>query len=169
MRWYKTGDIGKFWDNGVIEFLGRKDFQVKINGHRIECGEIEAQLREMTEVSDAVVMPVSVGGGKILVAFINYIFSAPNQQMCLLQNDKRIKIQSFLEERLIDYMIPTNFVEVSRIPLSENGKVNRKKLLEDYMRVIGTQKYDDNTQMCDGEKRLAAIWKQVLNLSLIHI
>lgn len=169
MRWYKTGDIGKFWDNGVIEFLGRKDFQVKINGHRIECGEIEAQLREMTEVSDAVVMPVSVGGGKILVAFINYIFSAPNQQMCLLQNDKRIKIQSFLEERLIDYMIPTNFVEVSRIPLSENGKVNRKKLLEDYMRVIGTQKYDDNTQMCDGEKRLAAIWKQVLNLENIGL
>lgn len=169
MRWYKTGDIGKFWDNGVIEFLGRKDFQVKINGHRIECGEIEAQLREMTEVSDAVVMPVSVGGGKILVAFINYIFSATNQQMCLLQNDKRIKIQSFLEERLIDYMIPINFVEVSRIPLSENGKVNRKKLLEDYMRVIGTQKYDDNTQMCDGEKRLAAIWKQVLNLENIGL
>ena len=80
MRWYKTGDIGKFWDNGVIEFLGRKDFQVKINGHRIECGEIEAQLREMTEVSDAVVMPVSVGGGKILVAFINYIFSVVSKE-----------------------------------------------------------------------------------------
>ena len=58
-RWYRTGDLGRFWDNGLIEFLGRKDNQVKIHGHRIELGEIENAIREMPQVNDCIVIAVS--------------------------------------------------------------------------------------------------------------
>lgn len=72
--WYKTGDKGRFWDEGTIEFLGRKDFQVKIRGHRIELGEIEAALRTIVGIKNAVVEPInSVGGEQHLVAYLETV------------------------------------------------------------------------------------------------
>ena len=71
MRWYRTGDLGRFWPDGTIEFLGRADSQVKIRGHRIELGEIEAALKEHPLVKDAVVMPVAgVRGIRRLGAYL---------------------------------------------------------------------------------------------------
>jgi amino acid adenylation domain-containing protein len=118
-RIYKTGDIGRFLENGNIEFLGRLDDQVKIRGYRIELGEIENALMAHTAVSSAVVLALEQNGSdKRLVAY------------CTLQGSGATvrELKAYLKSKLPDYMIPSSVVLVEKMPLTSGGKVDRKAL-----------------------------------------
>ncbi len=119
-RMYKSGDVVRFLPSGDIDFVGRRDFQVKIRGFRIELTEIEGRIREFEGVTDATVIAVdNPAGGKRVVAY--------------LVADETVSIEelnSFIEEKLPSYMVPSGTMQIDKIPLNQNGKVNRKELPE---------------------------------------
>jgi yersiniabactin nonribosomal peptide synthetase len=114
-RWYRTGDLGRYWPDGTLEFLGRADDQVKIRGHRIELSEIEAALTAHPEVRRAAAM--RLGTTRIGAAVVT--------------GDPGVApadLRAFLGSRLPAYMLPDELVVLPEIPLSANGKVDRKAL-----------------------------------------
>jgi len=121
-RLYHTGDLGRYLPDGNIEFLGREDFQVKIQGFRVEIGEIEAALSQHPEVKAAVVDAKGAAQAeKQLVAYFVPVSDAVLSAEAL---------QDFLRQKLPAYMIPASYVVLSELPLSANGKVDRKALPE---------------------------------------
>jgi amino acid adenylation domain-containing protein len=121
-RLYRTGDIGRYLPDGNIEFLGRKDTQVKIQGYRAELGEIEATLSRHPDVAAvAVIAKGQRYGGKHLVA---YVVTSGNRPVLASE------LQAFLREKLPDYMVPATYVMLDAMPLTANGKVNRQALPE---------------------------------------
>lgn len=118
-RLYRTGDVGRWRPDGTIEYLGRNDHQVKIRGYRIELGEIEAQLAQHPQVKDAVVIVrEEVSGERYLVAYFT-----PGEQSVPVE-----ELREHLKTRLPEYMIPTAFVVLDRLPLTSNGKLDLKAL-----------------------------------------
>ncbi|MFN8674492.1 MAG: amino acid adenylation domain-containing protein [Candidatus Sericytochromatia bacterium] len=116
-RLYKTGDLGRFLPNGYIEFLGRNDYQVKINGYRIEIGEIESALSKYPKINNSIVITDGDKHNKKLVAYLETI------------NDiNELEIINFLSDKLPDYMIPKIFIKLEKFPLTDNGKVDRANL-----------------------------------------
>lgn len=122
VRMYKTGDLGRWLPDGTIEFFGRKDFQVKIRGFRIELGEIEGRLLTHPAIKEAVVVDrEEVIGNKYLCAYYichDSIRNAPETE----------ELKEFLSRTLPYYMVPTHFIQLERIPLTPNGKTDRKAL-----------------------------------------
>jgi amino acid adenylation domain-containing protein len=119
-RLYKTGDLARYRPNGDIELLGRIDHQVKIRGFRIELGEIEAALRQHPGVNETVVVNrEDLTGDTRLVAYI-----VPAQ----LQGPETGELRRFLRDKLPEYMVPSTFVMLAKMPLTPNGKVNRRAL-----------------------------------------
>ena len=119
-RLYKTGDLARCLPSGDIEFLGRVDDQVKIRGFRVELGEVETLLAKYPDIRDAaVVAKEDPSGGKQLVAYFTAI-----------QGSKPVvaDIRRYLQEQLPDYMVPSAFVGLPAMPLTPNGKVNRREL-----------------------------------------
>lgn len=119
-RLYRTGDLARWRRDGVIELLGRIDFQVKIHGLRIELGEVESSLRRHKAVQDAVV--VAHEGRETVKCLTAYFVARPGQDV------SEIELRSHLARTLPSYMIPTFFVPLDRLPTNENGKVDRKAL-----------------------------------------
>jgi amino acid adenylation domain-containing protein len=120
-RMYKTGDLGRWLDDGSIEFLGRNDFQVKIRGFRIELGEIEAQLADFPGVAQAAVVALEdPGNEKRLFAYYTTDFAEEVIDVELLQKH--------LAQVLPEYMIPAGYIRLDKFPLSPNGKLNRRAL-----------------------------------------
>jgi len=116
-RLYKTGDLARYLPDGSIEFLGRSDHQVKLRGFRIELGEIEEVLRRHPQVQEAVVMArEDILGDKRLAA---YVVAAQGQAPSVKN------LQSFLQEKLPGYMVPSAFMLLDALPLTPNGKVDR--------------------------------------------
>ena len=117
-RLYRTGDLGRWLEGGNIEYLGRGDDQVKVRGYRIELGEVEQAMRGLAGM-DAVVVVAREGleGQRTLVG---YFTSAGEQSMA--------GIRSALLEQLPEYMVPGYFVQLERLPLTANGKVDKKAL-----------------------------------------
>jgi amino acid adenylation domain-containing protein len=117
---YRTGDLARWLPDGNIEFLGRIDQQIKLRGFRIELGEIESQLINQPHIKEAVVIPIENNSGdKQLSAYV----------VCEQQQPPRItQLKEFLAKILPDYMIPSYFVILDRIPLTPNGKIDRKAL-----------------------------------------
>jgi amino acid adenylation domain-containing protein len=133
-RIYRTGDYGVFHKEGYIEFQGRKDRQVKLRGYRVELGEIEACLREHGSVKSAVVIDwTGSTGARYLCAYL-----VPNTGRGLTGVDWRV----FLSGRLPGYMIPTFFLPIDHVPLTPNGKVNRKALPEPDEEITGEIVYE---------------------------
>lgn len=152
-RLYRTGDKGRYHPDGYIEFLGRTDSQLKIRGHRIEPGEIEAQLTQHPDVSQAIVV---AQGRKHYSQLIAYLVPEGDEPAC---NDLR----RFLQQRLPAYMIPESFVALDLLPLSGNGKVDHRALPTADL----TQRNLDNefrASVTDLEKLLEKIWQEVLGI-----
>jgi amino acid adenylation domain-containing protein len=119
-RLYKTGDLAKYLPNGDIEFVGRRDNQVKIRGFRVEPGEIESVLGKHPGVNEAaVVLREDASGNKRLVGYV-----VRSEQGSATENELRRHVQS----RLPEYMVPSEFVFLESMPLTPNGKVNRRAL-----------------------------------------
>ncbi len=117
-RIYRSGDVVRFLPDGTIDFVGRRDFQIKIRGFRVELTEIEGRIREYPAVTDAAVVPMDApGGGKCAVAYI-----VSSEKVAIE------KLNSFIEEVLPPYMVPAATMQVEAIPLNPNGKVDRRKL-----------------------------------------
>jgi amino acid adenylation domain-containing protein/thioester reductase-like protein len=158
-RLYRTGDLARYRADGVLEFLGRADYQVKIRGFRIELGEIEARLSEHPGVKGvAVIVRDTPRDDKELVA---YVEGAPGEV------PERGELREFLKEALPDYMVPPVFVFLERLPITRNGKVDRKNLPALDLAEQIAEHYvapRDST-----EERLAHIWSEVLNLPRIGV
>ena len=120
-RLYRTGDLGRYLPSGDIEFLGREDSQVKIRGYRVELGEIEAVLSSHPDVRDAVVLARDGGvpGEKRLNA---YVVPEPGTEL------EVAGLRAFLKDRLPEYMVPAGFLFLDALPLTSNGKVDRRAL-----------------------------------------
>jgi len=147
---YRSGDLGRFTANGEMEYLGRIDHQVKIRGFRIELGEIESQLLNHDGIKEVVVAVGSDQNGD------NYLCAY------LVTNQKppfgMVELREYLSRRLPDYMIPSYFVEMEKIPLTTNGKVDRKALPAPKVKREAEYTAPRNSI----EKKLVEIWAQVL-------
>jgi amino acid adenylation domain-containing protein len=117
---YRTGDLGRYRPDGEIEFLGRVDFQIKLRGYRIEAGEIESVLAKHPAIQNAIVTTVEEQQNqKQLVAYV-----VPHRE----QNPTSKELGDFLSHKLPTYMIPSKFVLLNALPLTANGKVDRRAL-----------------------------------------
>ncbi len=150
-RLYKTGDLGRWTEDGHIEFIGRKDNQVKIRGHRIELGEVEHALLKNKEVEEVVVLArENQSKERELVA---YIIAKTKQNAS--------ELRSYLEQSLPDYMIPDYFVQLESFPLNSNGKIDRKSLPDPQeMGMANGVKYVAPRNKL--EEQLVSIWQKVL-------
>jgi len=158
-RLYRTGDLTRYRSDGTIEFLGRRDNQVKLRGFRIELGEIEEVLKEVPEVQDAlVVVQELTAGEKRLLAYV----VAEQDEVSVEQ------VRAHLRERLPDYMVPASITLLTAFPLNANGKIDRKALLE----LTAEQNASSDAIMLardSVELRLVQIWEEVLNTRPISI
>jgi len=154
---YKTGDLGRYLPDGNIEFLGREDFQVKIRGYRIELGEIETALGQHPAVRLAAVNAVGeLRGNKRLVAYLVL------NQAELSVNELR----SYLRDKLPEYMIPTQFMFLESLPLSSNGKVDRKAL-PDPTQAVTTTAEEAHAELPASALQIARLVATVLKLDHI--
>jgi amino acid adenylation domain-containing protein len=152
---YATGDLAKMLPDGNIECLGRRDNQIKIRGFRIELGEIESCLVTHPHISQAVtVVQEESPEDKRLIAF--YV---PDDEGFITTTDLR----KYLRGALPNYMTPQQFVELDEIPLTDNGKINRKALLAKSS-PVGTSSDEFVAPSTTAEKYLAVIWSEVLRI-----
>jgi amino acid adenylation domain-containing protein len=157
-RLYKTGDLARWHADGVLECLGRMDFQVKIRGHRIELGEIEAALLQHPTVRECVVTArEDVPGDKRLVAYlVSPQIASPND------------LRAHLRHKLPDYMLPTAFVPMEALPLSPNGKIDRKQLPAPET-ARRTDEADFVAPANETERKLTQLWEETLRVAPIGV
>ncbi|HYP01166.1 MAG TPA: non-ribosomal peptide synthetase, partial [Pyrinomonadaceae bacterium] len=156
-RLYHTGDAARYLPDGRIEFLGRVDQQLKIRGYRIEPGEIESVLGEHGAVAEAVVVAREDKPGEVrLVAYL--VMRTP-----LATGELR----QFLKQRLPDYMIPATFVTLDAMPLTPNGKLNRRALPASS--TPGTSAADYVAPQSDLERTIAGIWQDALQVERLSM
>ncbi|GCE14616.1 non-ribosomal peptide synthetase [Tengunoibacter tsumagoiensis] len=123
-RLYKTGDLARYLHDGTIEFLGRIDHQIKLRGYRIELGEIEAVLNSLEGVQSSVIVlhtetaGVQAGQQRLIAYVVNHAESGPTAS----------QLRQALKERLPEYMVPAAFIFLAALPLTTNGKIDRKAL-----------------------------------------
>ncbi len=159
-RIYRTGDLGRMEADGCVEHMGRKDFQVKIRGHRVEIAEVETALLELPEVKDAAVMakPNRLDIQQLVAYVVFRTEPAPSTSV----------LRSALAAKLPDYMLPTVFMPLAELPYAPNGKVDRRSLPDP-----GRGRPDLSSPFARPrnpvEERLAAIWSEVLDLTHVGI
>ncbi len=155
-RMYHTGDLAKRDAQSNFTFLGRCDFQVKIRGFRIELGEIEARLGEHPAVQQAAVV-VHIGSDQVprLVAYLVPDGAAPAGDA----------LKTYVGATLPEYMVPSQFITLERMPLTPNGKLNRNALPEPSQVAAPVQRFV--APATDAEKKLAVIWQDVLGLEQV--
>ena len=159
LRLYKTGDLVRYRSDGNLEFLGRIDNQVKLRGFRIELGEIEAVLARHPSIREkAVLVRQDRSGDKRLVA---YIVAQP-------ESPRSSDLRSFLQECLPDYMVPSAFVFLDTMPLTPNGKVDRRALpAPDTLDIKTDVEYVPPSNPT--EELLATIWADILDIERIGV
>jgi amino acid adenylation domain-containing protein len=156
-RMYKTGDLGRWLPEGTIEFLGRNDFQVKVRGYRIELGEIEVRLREHADVRESVVLAREDSpGNRRLVAYYTGGESVGAAEL-----------GRYLKEQLPEYMVPAAFVRLEAMPLTPNGKLDRKALPTPETNAYAVSLYEAPRGKI--EQILAEIWGKIFGLKQIGV
>jgi acyl carrier protein len=163
-RMYRTGDLARWLPDGNIEFLGRNDFQVKVRGYRIELGEIEARLAEYPNVGEVVVIArEDVAGDKRLVAYYT-VKEAVGESVSAAVIDAET-LRRHVSRRLPEYMVPAAYVRMERLPLTANGKLDRKALPAPEGEAYGVREYE--APQGEIEIQLAAIWAELLKLERV--
>jgi len=157
-RLYRTGDVARYRPDGQIEYLGRIDTQVKIRGFRIELGEIEARLLQHEAIKKTVVLLKQEPGNKYLIAYLVARIESPPDVHAL---------KAFLKQTLPDYMVPAAFVFLDDLPLTANGKLDRKALLA--MASQGWQRREYTPPRDEAEQAVAEIWQQILGVERLGI
>ncbi|MEI2459955.1 amino acid adenylation domain-containing protein [Bacillus subtilis] len=154
-RLYRTGDLARWLPDGTIEYVGRIDDQVKVRGYRVELGEIESALRQIDGVKEAAVLArTAQTGSKELFGYISVKAGTNAEQ-----------VRSLLARSLPNYMIPAYIIEMETLPLTSNGKLNRKALPEPNF----TSKQTYAPPRNDLEDQLVLIWQEVLGIQRIGI
>ncbi|UQZ41392.1 plipastatin non-ribosomal peptide synthetase PpsC [Bacillus subtilis] len=154
-RLYRTGDLARWLPDGTIEYVGRIDDQVKVRGYRVELGEIESALRQIDGVKEAAVLArTAQTGSKELFGYISVKAGTNAEQ-----------VRSLLAHSLPNYMIPAYIIEMETLPLTSNGKLNRKALPEPNF----TSKQTYAPPQNDLEDQLVLIWQEVLGIQRIGI
>ncbi|MVP02592.1 non-ribosomal peptide synthetase, partial [Paenibacillus lutrae] len=155
-RMYRTGDLARWLPDGTIEYMGRVDHQVKIRGYRIEVGEIEEQLLRIPSIQEAIVLAREDSNSQQLCAY--YVADTP----LVLR-----ELREALSSKLPGYMIPSYFVQVEKMPLTPNGKIDRKALPAPDGNILAGGEYI--APRSDTEKALAAVWQAVLSTGRVGI
>ena len=157
---YRSGDLARWNDDGSLEFLGRIDKQVKIRGHRVELGEIEAATGEFPGVATCAVIACEIGDDD--TRLICYIVAASNSTI------RQVELDQHLRQRLPIYMVPSAYVQIPYIPLTVNGKVDRTALPapDGSLESWGTPFTKPQTPL---EECLASIWCEILRLDRVGI
>ena len=161
---YRTGDIVKWQPDGSIAFIGRADGQVKIRGFRIELGEIENALNDLPGVKDKVVVARQDGPGEKQLA----CYVVPSDAHQGTHDDLLAAVREHLRTKLPTYMVPTGFVVMTELPLTANGKIDRRALPAPAARTSAL-KAEHVAPRNTIERALATIWGRVLNASDIGI
>ncbi|MFP2928166.1 amino acid adenylation domain-containing protein [Pyxidicoccus sp. 3LG] len=155
-RMYRTGDRVRWLDDGSIEFLGRVDHQLKLRGYRVEPGEVEAVLAAHPAVSEGVVVArEDAPGVRYLVA---YAVGRPGKTL------EEATLREYLAERLPDYMVPSACVVLDALPLTANGKVDRKALP-----APSRKQSEYVAPHTETEQRLAALWQELLGVPTVGV
>jgi amino acid adenylation domain-containing protein len=165
-RLYKTGDLGKFITDGNLEFLGRIDNQVKIRGFRIELGEVESVLRKHPSIHDLVaVVKEDTNGDKKIVAYL----VEKNNSDSHREKNLVTELRNYLKDKLPEFMIPSVFVLMEKLPMTPNGKIDRKALPEPEIILKSENKNHSDIllQLSSTEEKLVDIWKEILNLNRV--
>ncbi len=160
-RIYRTGDLGRYLPDGNIEILGRVDFQIKIRGHRIEAGEIEAALVQHPKVMSCLVQAIEnqhLNKKQLAAYIITEKDLKPTQE----------ELNQFIKDKVPEYMIPSLFIFLDKFPLTSNGKVDRKALLNQ-TELLNTEEITIIPPNNELEEKIAKIWQQVLGLERVGI
>jgi len=155
-RLYRTGDVGRLRNDGTIEFLGRSDHQVKVRGMRVELGEIEAVLRAHRSVRECVVM---LRGDQIDATLVAYVVPMNGAGLN--------RLREYLDARLPRHMVPPAFVELERLPLLPNGKVDRRSLPAPNQTHYASPVFIAPRN--ELERMIAGIWCEVLGVEQVGI
>jgi enterobactin synthetase component F len=156
-RMYRTGDLVRWIDDGLLEFIGRTDDQVKVNGHRIELGEIENLLLQHEAVAEAAVVAHRHEGGTVSLA--GYLVGSKDRPIHIDM------LRVFLAGHLPDYMMPDSFMVLDAMPLTPNGKLDRKAL--PIPKWTSRNTYVE--PVTPNEKKLAALWQQILQVERVGL
>ncbi|HEK1769412.1 TPA: amino acid adenylation domain-containing protein [Pseudomonas putida] len=154
-RLYRTGDLARYREDGVLEYAGRVDHQVKVRGLRIELGEIEARLQAHADVREVAVIAHQ---GELSTQLVGYV-------VAFALHDNAEPLKAWLKQTLPDYMVPTHWLFLERLPLTPNGKLDRKALPAPQA-TAPTRQVAPRSVL---EKRLVAIWEEVLKVSPIGV
>jgi surfactin family lipopeptide synthetase A len=157
-RWlYKTGDLGRWNEDGVLEFHGRADRQVKLRGQRVELGEVERMIQSYPDVKQCAVVFEANEPGGALSAYVTWKeHSVPDERMRSLR--------AYLSASLASYMVPRHIVELATLPLTASGKIDRKKLPKQ-----SAARKKLLLPVNAAEERLLAAWKELLNKDDISV
>ncbi|HCE7952704.1 TPA: non-ribosomal peptide synthase/polyketide synthase [Pseudomonas aeruginosa] len=165
-RLYRTGDLARYGADGVIEYVGRVDHQVKVRGFRIELGEIEACLGEHPAVREALVIAIEGTAGAQLVAYLVPQAEALASATLEIQAALRNELKALLRDSLPEYMVPAHLLFLERLPLSPNGKVDRKALPAPDASLLQEAYVAPRSEL---ECQVAAIWQEVLKLQRVGL
>jgi amino acid adenylation domain-containing protein len=157
-RMYRTGDLARYRRDGQIQLIGRTDHQIKLRGHRIELGEVEVVIERHPEVLQAVVDLHGEGNGQQLIAYIKQSGDSMGTG----------NLRSWLQELLPDYMVPSSFIALDEIPLTTNGKVDRKQLPKPKAstRETSTPIASPRNRL---EEQLVQIWSEILGVDRVGV
>eukprot|EP00833_Pecoramyces_ruminatium_P014911 jgi/Orpsp1_1/1188943/evm.model.d7180000068412.1 len=155
---YRTGDLGKLTENGEIEFIGRKDFQVKINSIRIELGEIESVINQMNYINNSIVIDkMKENGDKYLIC---YFISNNNE----IQGDD---IREYLRKKLPLYMVPNYYIKIESIPVNSNGKLEKCLLPDPSIENLVKENYI--APKTNIERKICKTYSEIFNIEIDKI
>ncbi|MFT5822221.1 MAG: amino acid adenylation domain-containing protein [Crocinitomix sp.] len=161
-RYYKSGDLGRALPNGDLQYMGRVDNQIKIRGYRVELGEIEHQLMQHAAISDAALIykensfnESALNHGELVAFFVTDSVISTQE------------LRDWLKNALPDYMIPHIFLPTDKIPLTENGKTDRKLMFDLALNLTSEVEYVAPTS--EQEKVLVSVWSDVLKREKIGV